>query len=152
MKKCMVLASVAGLAGMAWGVSSGIVGYQKLDVPGGGITWAVSTMPTVGVDLESQTLASFVLPTDEAFGGGDVIQLEIYDENGSLDGAYGFVDEESCELYGLSATGWYPLEPLQDWTVTDDDCANETVSLPAGKMVIITSGAADTTVTVPSAL
>ena len=41
---------------------------------------------------------------------------------------------------------------MQEWTATDADCANETVPIPAGKMVVITSGEADTTLTLPSPL
>ena len=98
------------------------------------------------------TLASFAFPTDQGYFSGDSIVLEIYNENGTCDGEYSFVDETNAGNYGLTKTGWYPLEKMQQWSANDDDCANETVMIPAGKMVIITSGEADTTLTVPSAI
>ena len=117
---------------------------------GGGITWALSTFKQIDKELAGQTLASFALPTDQGFFSGDSIILEIYNENGSLDGDYSFVDEANTGTYGLTKTGWYPLEKMQNWEATDDDCANESVEIPAGKMVIITSGEADTTLTLPN--
>ena len=125
---------------------SNVVGYQNLDMVGSGITWAISTMPAVGVDLEEQTLAQFKVPTNEAFVGGDSIVLEIYGSDGTLEGAYSFVDEANCETYSLTNPGWYPLDLMQQWTATDDDLSNDVV-VPYGKGVIITSGEADSTVT-----
>ena len=109
-----------------------------------GITWTGNATP---VPLK---LGDFALPTDQEFFSGDTIVLEIYNENGSLDGDYSFVDEVNTGTYGLTKTGWYPLEKMQNWEATDDDCANESVEIPAGKMVIITSGEADTTLTLPN--
>ena len=103
------------------------------------------------MEAEAQTLASFSIPTDQGFLSGDSIMLEIYDETGSQTGAYSFADEANASLYGLSAPGWYPLEAMQYWTVTDEDCAND-VTIPSGKMVVITSFEADTTLTLPSPL
>ena len=127
-------------------VSSAVVGYQAQTVVGGGITWAMSTFKQIENDLEDQTLASFALPTDQAFSSGDSIVLEIYDESGSLEGDYSFVDTENAALYGLTKTGWYPLEKMQNWEATDDDNSDDVV-VPFGKGVIITSGEADTTTT-----
>lgn len=126
------------------------MGYQTQTVVGSGVTWALSTFKQIDKDLTAQTLGSFAIPTDQGFGSGDTIVLEIYDETGSLEGAYSFVDEDNAVGYGLSNTGWYPLEKMQQWEATDADCANETVAVPAGKMVIIVSGEADTTLTLPN--
>ena len=119
----------------------------SFEVKGGnGITWTGNTTP---VDL---TLGDFAIPTDQKFTSGDSIILAIYNEGGSLDGEYSFVDENNLAAYDLTNTGWYPLEKVQYGEATDDDCANETVTIPAGKMVIITSGEADTTLTLPNPL
>ena len=131
-------------------VSSSVVGYQTQTVVGSGVTWALSTFKQIDKDFSAQTLASFAIPTDQGFFSGDSIVLEIYDETGSLEGSYSFVDEANAAGYGLSYTGWYPLEKMQNWEATDDDCANATVQIPAGKMVIIVSGEADTTLTLPN--
>ena len=130
-----------------------VVGYQTQTAVGNnGITWALSTFKQIDKALSAQTLASFVLPTDQGFTSGDSIILEIYDETGSLEGTYSFVDEDNAATYGLTSPGWYPLEKMQNWEATDEDCANESVTIPAGKMVIITSGEADTTLTLPNPL
>ena len=117
---------------------------KTYDIVGSGITWTGNATP---VDLK---LADFAIPVDQSFGSGDSIVLEIYNSSGSLDGEYSFVDDENASLYGLTTTGWYPLEKMQNWEATDDDCVNATVTIPAGKMVIITSGEADTTLTLPN--
>jgi hypothetical protein len=108
-------------------------------------------MPSVGVSLDNQTLGSFALPTDQGFSSGDSIVLEIYNSAGSLEGAYSFVDEANCAGYGLTNPGWYPLSAMQEWTATDDDLSNN-LPIASGKMVIITSAEADTTLTLPSPL
>ena len=122
------------------------MGYQTQTVVGSGITWSLATFKQIDKELSAQTLSSFAIPTDQGFVSGDTIVLEIYDETGSLEGAYSFVDEGNASLYGLSVTGWYPLEKMQYWEATDDDCANDVV-VPYGKGVIITSSEADTTLT-----
>ena len=153
MKKLMIAASAALCAAVSFGdgiVSSDTVGYQKLTVVGGGgITWAVSTLKQIDNTLANQTLGSFVVPTDQGFLSGDSIILEIYDETGTLEGAYSFVDEANTSTYGLTDTGWYPLEKMQQWEATDADLSND-VPVAAGKMVVITSGEADTTLTLPN--
>lgn len=112
----------------------------------GGFTWSVATLKQIGNEFANQTLSSFVIPTDKSFGGGDTITLEIYNESGSLDGAYSFVDEANTANYGLANTGWYPLEKMQNWEATDEDLSNDVV-VPFGKGVIIYSGEADATLT-----
>lgn len=119
----------------------------SFEVKGGnGITWTGNTTP---VDL---TLGDFAIPTNQKFTSGDSIVLAVYNESGSLEGEYSFVDEKNLAIYGLTKTGWYPWEMIREELATDDDCANETVTIPAGKMVIITSGEADTTLTLPNPL
>ena len=127
-----------------------IVGYQTQTVVGSGVTWSLAAFKQIDKTLSAQTLSSFAIPTDQSFFSGDSIVLEIYDETGSLEGSYSFVDEDNAAGYGLSYTGWYPLEKMMYWEATDADCANETVAVPAGKMVIITSAEADTTLTLPN--
>ena len=127
-------------------VSSDVVGYQNKTVVGSGVTWALSTFKQIDKGLTAQTLSSFAIPTDQGFLSGDSIVLEIYDETGSLEGAYSFVDADNAAGYGLSYTGWYPLEKMQNWEALDDDCANDVV-VPYGKGVIIVSAEADTALT-----
>ena len=127
--------------------SPSVVGYQTQTAVGNnGITWALSTFKQIDKELSAQTLGSFVLPTDQGFGSGDTIVLEIYDETGTLEGAYSFVDEDNASLYGLTNPGWYPLEKMQNWEATDADLSNDVV-VPFGKGVIITSGEADADLT-----
>lgn len=134
-----------GGAGLSW--RKPVVGYQSQTVTGGnGFTWALSTFQEIGKELSNQTLGSFAIPTNEGFGSGDTIVLEIYNESGSLDGAYSFVDTANCETYSLTSPGWYPLEKMQNWEATDEDLSNDVV-VPFGKGVIISSGEADTTLT-----
>ena len=117
---------------------------KSFEVVGGGITWTGNATP---VNIK---LGDLALPTDQSFSSGDSIVLEIYNEAGNLDGEYSFVDADNAATYGLTKTGWYPLFEMQNWLATDDDCANTKVTIPAGKMVIITSGEADTTLTLPN--
>jgi len=125
---------------------SSVVGYQTQTVVGSGITWSLATFKQIDKNLSAQTLSSFAIPTDQSFSSGDSIVLEIYDETGSLEGAYSFVDEDNAPFYSLNVTGWYPLEKMLYWEATDDDCANDLV-VPFGKGVIITSAEADTSLT-----
>ena len=152
MKKLMIAASAALCAAVSFGdgiVSSDTVGYQKLTVVGDGVTWAISTLKQIDNTLANQTLGSFVIPTDQGFLSGDSIILEIYDETGTLEGAYSFVDEANTSTYGLTYPGWYPFEKMQQWEATDADLSND-VPVAAGKMVVITSAEADTTLTLPN--
>ena len=111
----------------------------------------VATLQDMKNTLEEQTLGSFVIPTDQAFGGGATIVLEIYGTDGKLKGEYSFCDEQNAGDYGLTNPGWYPLEAMQQWSATDEDLSND-IPLPSGQLVIITSGEADTTFTLPSPL
>lgn len=111
-----------------------------------GITWTGNATPI------SIKLGDFALPTDASFFSGDSIVLEIYNSAGSLEGAYSFVDETNCGTYSLTKPGWYPYDLMVSWLATDDDCANLTVDISAGKMVVITSGESDTTLTLPNPL
>ena len=104
------------------------------------------------MNAEKQTLGMFSFPTDQSFSSGDSLVLAIYGTDGALEGDYSFVDEANAKTYSLTKTGWYPLEKMQQWEATDADCANETVIIPSGKMIIITNGEGDTTLTIPSAI
>ena len=109
----------------------------------------MATVQDMANTLEDQTIGSFKIPTDQTFMSGDSIVLEIWGNDGSLKGSYSFCDEENCGNYGLTYTGWYPYELMRDWMATDADLANNKVSVDAGQMVVITSGEADTTLTIP---
>ena len=122
------------------------VGYQNHKMYGSGITWLMSTLQDMNNTCEEQTLGSFKVPTDAGFGSGDTIILEIWNSNGELQGAYSFLDNDNAATWGLTKTGWYPLDLIQEWTATDDDQADSTV-IPFGSGVIITSAEADSTVT-----
>ena len=125
------------------------VGYQNQTLNGNnGVNWLVATLQDMKNSLEEQTLGSFVIPTDQMFGAGDSIVLEIYGTDGKLKGEYSFCDEGMCGGYGLTNPGWYPLEAMQGWSATDDDLSND-IPLASGQMVIITSGETDTTLTLP---
>ncbi len=108
-------------------------------------------MKQIENSLAGQTLGGFSIPTDQSFMSGDSIVLSIYGTDGSLEGEYSFVDTDNAGNFGLAAPGWYPLAKVSEWEVTDDDLQNAVV-IPAGKMVIITSGEADTTLTLPNPL
>lgn len=120
-----------------------VLGQKTYTINGSAITWTGNATP---VNL---WLKDFALPADAGFGSGDTIVLEIWDEEGSLEGSYSFMDEANMAGWGLSIPGWYPLDLVQGWTATDDDCANNKVMIPSGKMIIITSAEADTTLTLP---
>lgn len=125
------------------------VGYQNQTLLGnGGINWMVATLQDMNNKLEEQTLASFIVPTDESFMSGDSIILEIYGTDGKLKGEYSFCDEVNCGNYGLTNPGWYPYEKMMYWEAMDDDLCNN-VPLASGQLVIITSSEADTTLTLP---
>ena len=127
-----------------------VVGYQNQTLFGNnGINWMVATLQDMRNTLEEQTLGSFVIPTDQSFGGGATIILEIWGTDGKLVGSYSFCDEENCGSYGLTNPGWYPLDVMEEWTATDADLMNNVIPVKSGQMVIITSGEADTTLTLP---
>ena len=94
-------------------------------------------------------LKDFAIPTDQAFGSGASIVLEIWGNNGKLVGSYSFCDVENCGNYGLTNPGWYPLAKMEGWEATDEDLMNNKVSIAPGQMVVITSAEADTTLTIP---
>ncbi|MBQ8124370.1 MAG: hypothetical protein IJ173_00640 [Kiritimatiellae bacterium] len=114
---------------------------------GNSFTWAVSTMKQIQNTLAGQTLGGFVIPTDESFMSGDSIVLSIYGTDGALEGEYSFVDTDNAANFSLTSPGWYPLAKVSEWEVTDEDLADDVI-VPFGKGVIITSGEADTTLTV----
>ena len=148
MKKLMfAAAAIAAGVAVADVTSANVVGYQNQPLVGNnGVNWVVATIQDMNNTLEEQTLGSFKIPTDQAFGGGATIVLEIYGTDGKLKGEYSFCDEENAAGYGLTYPGWYPLEAMQYWSATDDDLSNDVI-VPFGSGVIITSGEADTTVT-----
>ena len=110
------------------------------------ITWAVATVQDMSNTAEEQTIGSFKIPTDQEFQSGSSIVLEIWGNNGKLVGSYSFCDEKSCGDYGLTDPGWYPLDKMESWDVSDEDLSNG-VQLPFGYGVVITSGEADSTLT-----
>ena len=86
-----------------------------------GITWILSTFQDLNNTPEEQTLASFLVPKDAGFTSGDSIVLEIWGADGTLQGAYSFVDNDNAATWGLTKAGWYPLSLIQEWTATDED-------------------------------
>ena len=111
-----------------------------------GVTWIGNATP---VDLKLGDLALPAHTENEGFMSADSIVLEIYDETGTMTGNYAFVDNYTIGNFGLTNPGWYPWQKVSDWEVTDNDLQNDIVNIPSGKMVIITSGEADTTLTLP---
>ena len=125
------------------------VGYQNQTLLGnGGINWMVATIQDMKNTLEEQTIGSFVIPTDQMFGSGDSIVLEIWGTDGTLQGSYSFVDENNCGTYSLTNPGWYPFDKMWEWSATDDDLSND-IPVVSGQMVIINNAEADTTLTLP---
>ena len=121
-----------------------VLGEKTYKIWGGNwISWVGNASPV------KLWLKDFAIPTDQTFMSGDSIVLEIWGNDGSLKGSYSFCDEENCGNYGLTNPGWYPYELMRDWMATDADLANNKVSVDAGQMVVITSGEADTTLTIP---
>ena len=95
-------------------------------------------------------LKDFAIPADQEFQSGDSIFMERYGTNGGRIAKYAFVDEKNMVDHDLTTPGWYPFNLISDWEdVTDDDCLNEKEQIPAGEMTLITSGEADTTITLP---
>ena len=151
MKKLMfAAAAIAAGVAVADVTSANVVGYTTHKLWGNNyITWSMATVQDMANTAEEQTIGSFKIPTDQMFGSGDSIKFEIWGNNGQLVGAYSFVDEMNCITYSLTNPGWYPLELMQQWLATDADLMNDKVSIDAGQMVVITSGEADTTLTIP---
>ena len=121
-----------------------VIGEKTYDLFGGNsFNWIGNATPI------ALKLKDFAIPTDQSFGGADSIVLEIWGTDGNSQGEFSFVDENSCNDFGLTIPGWYPIQKIKDWDVSDVDCVNEKVEIPSGQMVIITSGEADTTLTLP---
>ena len=56
-----------------------VVGYTTHKLWGNNyVTWAVATVQDMANALEDQTIGSFKIPTDQMFGSGDSIKLEIW--------------------------------------------------------------------------
>ena len=108
-----------------------------------GITWTGNATPT------EITLGDMAIPTDQNFSSGSSIELAIYGADGALASRYYFVDELNSSILGLTTPGWYDADAVFGWYATDADLKNS-VKIPAGQMVIITSGEADTTLTLPN--
>ena len=112
-----------------------VLGEKTYKIWGGNyVSWVGNATPI------KLWLKDFAIPTDQMFGSGDSIKLEIWGNNGKLVGAYSFVDETNCATYGLINPGWYPLELMQQWLATDNDLMYDKGSMDAGQIVVITRG------------
>lgn len=111
------------------------------------INWVVSTFQQVGKTLEGQTVSSFQIPDDRNFMGSDSIVLEMYNNTGSCEKRFYFLDKTTAELEEVSKTGWYNADAYDvNGGFTDDDyCGDETI--PYGCGVIITSSERDSDLT-----
>ena len=114
----MGVAAIAASTAMASIVSSSVVGYQTKTVNGeaaGGYTWALTTMPSVGVGLEELTLSSWqVTPPAGGLWSEVSVYVNTFDTAGQIAGAYVYLDEVQSVTFGVEP-GWYTYESVSAW-------------------------------------
>ena len=151
-KKIMATFAVAGIAAVAGAdiVSSSVVGYQNKAInneAAGGYTWIMSTMPTVGADLDALTLSSWkVTPPDGGLVSEFSVNVVTFDTAGQIAGSYVYLDEVQCGMFGVEP-GWYTADSVSVWAPE----AAGAVTIESGEMFQIGSDCG-ATITVPSAL
>lgn len=124
------------------------MGYQKNTLNGNNrINWVVSTFQQVGKTLENQTVISFQIPDDKEFMGSNSIVLQMYNNTGSCEKRFYFLDQTNAELEEVSKTGWYDADAYDaNGGYTNDDYRGDE-TIPFGYGVIITSGEYDSDLT-----
>lgn len=152
MKKLMfAIAAVAAGATFADITSANVVGYQKITMKGNGYTWVGATIKAMDNTLEEQRVGDFKVPTDLGFIGYDSVFFETYNDDGTADKKYYFVDEGFLDGYfteTLEKPGWYDAEYYDGgmYEFRNEDYAADDI-LPFGKGAIITSFEVDTDIT-----
>ena len=124
-KLIMGVAAIAASAAMASGiVSSSVVGYQQKTVnseAAGGYTWALTTMPAVGVGLDALTLGSWqVTPPAGGLWSEVSVYVNTFDTAGQIAGAYVYLDEVQSVTFGVEP-GWYTYESVSAWAPESAD-------------------------------
>ena len=134
----MGVAAIAASTAMASIVSSSVVGYQTKTVNGeaaGGYTWALTTMPSVGVGLEELTLSSWqVTPPAGGLWSESSVNVVTFDTAGQIAGSYVYLDDVQCAMFGVEP-GWYTNDSIVNWA---PESANDVV-IPFGQGVQIGS-------------
>ena len=117
---------------------SSIVGYQNKEVAdgnAGGFTWCTATLPSVGVDKDKLTLASWkVTPPEGGLWAAASVTLATFNSAGQVEGIFYYLDDVTCQDYGC-APGWYTAESIDNW---DPVSADDTL-VPFGAGVQINS-------------
>ena len=94
------------------------MGYQNkaiTDEAAGGFTWVMSTLPSVGEDLEDLTLASWkVTPPSGGLWSESSVRVNTFDTAGQIAGDYVYLDEVQCAMFGVEP-GWYTYDSVALW-------------------------------------
>ena len=151
MKKVAFCAAAAAMCGGLLAVeSANVVGYQNKainDESAGGYTWTMSTLPSVGEELDALTLASWkVTPPAGGLWGESSVRVNTFDTAGQIDGDYCYLDDVQSGMFGVDP-GWYTAESVANWAPESAG----SVSIAAGEMFQIGSDCG-AVITVPSAL
>ena len=119
-------------------VSSDVVGYQNKtvnDEAAGGYTWVMSTLPSIGEELDALTLSSWkVTPPEGGLWSEASVSVVTFDAAGQIEGNYYYLDDVQCAMFGVEA-GWYTAESVANWAPESAD----DVVIPFGEGVQIGS-------------
>ena len=143
MKKLM-FGMMALAAGAAMAIeSANVVGYQNLNVADasvGGNSWLLNTLPTVGKNLDANTLGDLsVVAPEGGLTSEYSVQVITYGADGQLDGNYVYLDAESNGLlYGVES-GWYTTASVEEWS--PEECGATPIEFGRGFNVLSDSGA-----------
>ena len=118
------------------------------DASVGGNSWLINTLPTVGKNLDANTLGDLsVVAPEGGLTSEYSVQVITYGADGQLDGNYVYLDAESNGLlYGVES-GWYTTASVEEWA---PEACGET-PVVAGQMLNILSDCG-AVMTIPSAL
>ena len=94
------------------------MGYQNKainDATAGGYTWVMSTLPSVGEDLEELTLSSWkVTPPSGGLWSESSVRVITFDTAGQIEGDYVYLDDVQGSMFGAEP-GWYTFESVVNW-------------------------------------
>ena len=126
------------------------MGYQNktiTDESAGGFTWTMSTIPSVGKELNALTLSSWTItPPSGGLWSEYSIRVNTFDTEGQIAGDYVYLDEVQGAMFGVEP-GWYTFDSVAMWAPESAG----SVSIVAGEMFQIGSDCG-AVITVPSAL
>ena len=127
-----------------------VVGYQNKtinDESAGGYTWTMSTMPSVGTELDALTLASWkVTPPAGGLWSEYSVNVVTFDTAGQIAGSYVYLDDVQSSMFGVEP-GWYTNESVANWNPESAGA----VAIVTGEMFQVGSDCG-AVITVPSAL